>query len=40
VEEDVEALLARYADDDGAVPRAQSFSCSSPRAELVVRVVA
>ena len=40
VEEDVEALLARYDDDDGALPRAQVSTCNSPRSELVVRVVA
>src|SRR4051794_31415043 len=39
-EEDVEALLARYDDDDGGVPRAQLSSCSSPRGLLVARVVA
>jgi anti-sigma regulatory factor (Ser/Thr protein kinase) len=40
MEEDVEALLAMYGDDDGAVPRAQVSSCSLARVQLVVRVVA
>jgi|1186.fasta_scaffold20023_2 anti-sigma regulatory factor (Ser/Thr protein kinase) len=40
VEEDIEALLARYDDDDGGVPRVQLSSCSSARTQLVVRVVA
>jgi anti-sigma regulatory factor (Ser/Thr protein kinase) len=40
VEEDVEALLAMYGDDDDGVPRPQLSTCSHPRAQLVVRVVA
>jgi Histidine kinase-like ATPase domain len=37
---DVEALLALYGDDDGEAPRPHLSSCSDPRPQLVVRVVA
>jgi hypothetical protein len=41
VEEDVEALLAIYGDDEDDTPgRSRLSSCSSPRAHVVVRVVA